>query len=218
METLVFSPDESYIAFASGKKLVLIEITSGKRKAYLGHSKVIEDICFSSDGKLVSTASLDNTARIWEVETGITKAILKAHDGRLSTLKFSPDDRILVTAGEDQVIRIWATSNGNLLQNLYGEFKKILKFAFVENGSKLICYGKDHKGKNKAGIWTLGVETPKIKKRKGKRIDALSFVDNERILLSCMDSAYILNLKNIPKWQFRQVKLFFFRPPKLQYT
>ena len=50
----------------------------------LSHSDVIRTACFSSDDKLLATASRDKTARLWNVSSGECIATLTGHSGTLS--------------------------------------------------------------------------------------------------------------------------------------
>jgi WD domain, G-beta repeat len=63
---------------------------------------------FSPDGKRIVTASADETARLWDGETG--KPIgepLKGHQGSVWSAAFSPDGKRIVTASEDKTARLW---------------------------------------------------------------------------------------------------------------
>lgn len=61
-----------------------------------GHTNQIHDLAFAPDGKtLVSTGWFgDNTVRLWDVETGKTRAVLKP-GGVESQIEFSPDGATL---------------------------------------------------------------------------------------------------------------------------
>jgi WD40 repeat protein len=57
---------------------------------------------FSADGKRIVTGSADDTARLWDGETG--KPIgepPKGHDGAVWSAAFSPDGKRIVTASSD---------------------------------------------------------------------------------------------------------------------
>jgi WD40 repeat protein len=54
------------------------------------------------------TASNDNTARIWDADTGNQVFVLTGHRGPISDIAFSADGRRIVTASDDGTARIWA--------------------------------------------------------------------------------------------------------------
>jgi WD40 repeat protein len=47
----------------------------------IGHTAYILKASFSSDGERVVTASADNTARVWDAESGIVLTVLSGHTG-----------------------------------------------------------------------------------------------------------------------------------------
>ena len=77
------------------------------RATFRGHTNAVFRAVFSPDGKRVVTASSDQTARLWDAETGKEIAVLKAHEGGALAASWRRDGRRLVTAGVDNVARIW---------------------------------------------------------------------------------------------------------------
>ncbi len=54
---------------------------------------------FSPDGHRILTASDDDTARLWQRDTGKQIAILRGHTDALRTAVFSPDGHRVLTMG-----------------------------------------------------------------------------------------------------------------------
>jgi WD40 repeat protein len=82
-------------------------VATGKELHNLGgHTGIITAAVFSSDGKIVATASYDRTARIWDAATGKELYKLKGHRDYVVSLVLSPDDRFVVTASSDKTVRI----------------------------------------------------------------------------------------------------------------
>jgi WD40 repeat protein len=67
-------------------------------------------VLFSPDGRLLATASLDATARVWDAFTGEAVSPPLRHDRAVRVLAFSPDSRRLLSAGDDGMARIWDLS------------------------------------------------------------------------------------------------------------
>src|SRR5262249_11907004 len=80
-----------------------------------GHDGRVNSAAFSPDGKRVVTASDDNTARVWESETGAEIAVLKGHEDRVNSAAFSPDGRRVVTVSYDQTARLWDVSRSEVV-------------------------------------------------------------------------------------------------------
>src|SRR5262245_5612664 len=53
------------------------------------------------------TASADNTARIWDTESGGDIAVLEGHAGSVRIAAFSDGNKRVVTASSDNTVRIW---------------------------------------------------------------------------------------------------------------
>ena len=66
------------------------------------------------------TGSADNTARIWDLETGRTRVVLKGHRDTVSAVGFSPDGRYVVTGSYDGTARVWDVETGEQLLELRG--------------------------------------------------------------------------------------------------
>ena len=64
-------------------------------------------MAFSPDGRLLATASADETARLWDPATGEYLRTLTGHDDGVVGVAFSPDGRLLATASNDKTARLW---------------------------------------------------------------------------------------------------------------
>jgi WD40 repeat protein len=55
----------------------------------------------------VLTASLDNTARVWDATRSVPIGDRLQHEGRVFTASFSPDGTRVVTGSVDKTARVW---------------------------------------------------------------------------------------------------------------
>jgi dipeptidyl aminopeptidase/acylaminoacyl peptidase len=72
-----------------------------------GHTKGVLSAAFSPDGERIVTASGDDTARLWDAETGKQIGELRGHTHNVTSAAFSPDGKRIVTASDDKTVRLW---------------------------------------------------------------------------------------------------------------
>jgi WD40 repeat protein len=81
----------------------------------VGHGHCVRDVAFSPDGRLIATASADDTARIWDSVTGEPRGTLVGHGQWVRDVAFSPDGQLIATASDDGTVRIWDPATSELL-------------------------------------------------------------------------------------------------------
>ena len=116
VRALAFSPDGRWLAASAGDNRVHIGTSSNGWRTVM-HRGVdqlngiigrVNSISVSPDGKLLATASLDGTAKLWEVRRHrCVETFAPASDKTGAVALFTPDGKSLVTAGDDHMIRVW---------------------------------------------------------------------------------------------------------------
>lgn len=71
-----------------------------------GHTRIVNMVAFSPDGKWLATASDDRTARIWDASNGRLLKTLLGHSSIVNAVAFSPDGKWLATASKDTTVRV----------------------------------------------------------------------------------------------------------------
>src|SRR5688500_11823404 len=74
----------------------------------VGHVAEVYSVVFSRDGKLIATASRDQTAKVWEAATGQLLIDLRGHKSEVSSAELSADGKWIATASNDNSARIWS--------------------------------------------------------------------------------------------------------------
>jgi WD40 repeat protein len=108
-----------------------------------GHSSAIDCLVFSPSGNRLATASRDETAKLWDVETGRELLTLKGHTDIVSSIAFSPDGKRLVTGGRDGKVKIWDSQTGRILMTLKSPGGFPSSVAFSPDGTHLAARGND---------------------------------------------------------------------------
>ena len=120
---LVFSPDGTRLASATGATATLWNVATGEsEQVFRGHRLGVGGLDISPDGRLLATSSGDQTARIWSLETGESLAVLKdtvRQTFTLSSIVFEPDGQGVVTSSWGDLVRVW---------NLDGTLRRACRF------------------------------------------------------------------------------------------
>ena len=120
-----------------------------QRAVLSGHSGQVFSAAYSPDGTRIVTASLDNTARIWDASTGIQLAVMSGK--RFRHAEYSPDGARIVTTSEDATVRVWDAHSGEPLAVFSGHGTLPMSATFSPDGTRLAIASVDKS--NTARIW-----------------------------------------------------------------
>ena len=115
------SPDGRTIAFAGRDAVIIWGLEQARELMTLrGHQGPVHDFKFSPNGRLIASASHDDTARLWSVATGRELQVIEGHGHAYSNMgvTFSPDGRTVATGSKSGVVRLWDVATGRELQAL----------------------------------------------------------------------------------------------------
>ena len=88
--------------------VVLADAGSLELATILGrHEDGVLSVSFSADETRLVSTGLDETVRLWDVETRRQTTELRGHTGGVWVARFAPDPGTIVSAGADATIRLW---------------------------------------------------------------------------------------------------------------
>jgi WD40 repeat protein len=118
-------------------------VASQVRVVLRGHSDWVYHVAWSPNGQRLATASVDQTGRIWDAETGSELVVLRGHDDEVWGVAWSSDGQRLATASVDQTGRIWDAETGSELVVLRGHDDEVRGVAWSPDGRLLATASGD---------------------------------------------------------------------------
>ncbi|KAJ2773532.1 ribosome assembly [Coemansia nantahalensis] len=108
-----------------------------------GHQKVVNHVSFSPDGRLIASASFDNSVKLWDGKTGQFLASLRGHVAAVYQVCWSADSRMLLSASKDSTLKIWDLRTKKLRLELPGHQDEVFAVDWSPGGDRVASGGKD---------------------------------------------------------------------------
>ncbi|KAF8933482.1 WD40 repeat-like protein [Dissophora ornata] len=97
-----------------------------RTKVFKGHSDGV--MCLQFDDSYLITGSYDNTAKVWNIETGECLRTLTGHALCVRALRF--DEAKLITGSMDRTLKIWNYHTGQCIRTLQGHTDGVVTLDF----------------------------------------------------------------------------------------
>src|SRR5260370_3528836 len=136
MRGMAVSPNGKFAAIAYQDASVLLWDLSNLhlRCAFIGHTKPVQSLTFSSDSTQLVTGSTDNTARLWDVATGHELQTFNGHTSEVRSVAISPNGRYVATGSWDSTARLWNIDTGDQLATFQSTKDWVQDVAFSPDG------------------------------------------------------------------------------------
>ena len=172
VNALTFINDDQVIAVGGHDPTIrLVNSVTGKVEGKLeGHKMGITALAVSLDGKLLASASIDKTVRLWDLNDFSQVKEFEHIDSQVYAVRFLPDGKTLVSAGRDGAIAHWNIEAGEVVRYIKAHDASIWSLAVTPDGRFVISGSSD----DTVRVWhiqtgdRIGLSSEKLLKGKPK--------------------------------------------------
>ncbi|KAM8976985.1 chromatin assembly factor 1 subunit B [Pelodytes ibericus] len=87
-------------------------------KTLRGHLEDVYDICWTQDSNFMASASVDNTAIMWDINKGQKISIFNEHKSYVQGIAWDPLGQFIATLSCDRVMRVYRTETKRVAYNV----------------------------------------------------------------------------------------------------
>lgn len=188
--SVAFSPDGQTLAVATGNwkrsgekgKLYLWDV---EREAFArtleGHTRAINSVTFSPNGKFLASGSEDNTVMIWKMDAEQAPTVIAPPGFSLgvNAIAISGDSQLLAAAYGDGHLLIWDINSGRELSSVIAHVSGIMSMVFSPDGKTIVVGTRD----GPILLWSVNSERePLSVNTKQGLVNALAFSYDGKLL------------------------------------
>ena len=129
-EAMSHLPGEVYTVLR--RRPILWKLLPVTKSILVGHDNRVTSVVYGPDGQL-TTASRDNTIKIWDTQTSKENRTLAGHEGAVRSVAYGPDG-LLASGSNDRTIKIWNPATGKEIRTLAGHKGAVISVAYGPDG------------------------------------------------------------------------------------
>ncbi len=148
-----FLPGTDDVLTVGGSDARLWDVKTGREKMSFSPHGAVASARFSAKGDLIVTGSWDNSAKIWNAQTGkVIRKLEGGHTSFVNTAVFSPDGQTVLTASDDGTAKLWNVETGEITLSLAGHKDRVRSATYSPNGEFIVTTSSDAT----ARLWKAG--------------------------------------------------------------
>jgi WD40 repeat protein len=176
-----------------------------EQNRWQGHSRPIQTVSFSHDGKTLATGSYDNTVKLWDENDQLLQE-LKGHNKAVMSVSFNKNSNLLATASLDQTVRLWEKKEEKWEETLSPLKNNTRIFSVSINPTDDLIATGDKDGTVK--LWKPDETREPIQILRGhtKSVYSVSFSpDGQTLATASVDQTIILWKRTPKEWVNRKI-------------
>ena len=116
-----------------------------------GHKDSVAGVAVTPDGKKIVSGSIDNTLKVWDLESGQCLATFEGHASGVWGVAVTPDGSKAVSGSTDMTLNVWDLESGQCLATLRGHPSSAPAVAVTPDGKRVVSGSSDKTLK----VWDL---------------------------------------------------------------
>ncbi len=133
----------------------------GTHRLFCGHAGPVRDVATTPDGRLVLSASVDQTLILWDLASGERLRHLKGHTGPINGVAISPDGKTALSGASDKNLILWCLDTGEIIRrfgnhHFDGHASAVQKVVIHPDGKNALSGASD----NSLILWDMDTGKP----------------------------------------------------------
>ncbi len=161
--TVAVSPDGRFVISGGGGNISdstrardhairLWNVETGQLERVLdGHSDHVNALAVAPDGRLLISASSDDTLAVWDLASGLRQRVINVDGGGVLDVALTPNGSRLVSASENGHITLWSLRWGSEIRTMHGHHSSARAVAVTPDGRFAVSGSAD----KTVRVWNL---------------------------------------------------------------
>ncbi len=184
--SVAVNPVNEFVASAAGNEIKIFDEKFRLVISLQGHTKQVNSVAFSSDGKFLVSGSSDQTVRVWDPSSGQLLNTIEAGEKDILSVCYSPDGKYIASGGADNLVKVWSAQSGNKVWE-FPEYKAQINAVTFSPDARYVAAGG---GADNIVIWDLNIQqVAQTFPANAKGVNAIAFNDDGNMFVSVGNDA-----------------------------